>query len=59
VSKNPAKGGADGLGASNGVEGQGIGGGVFLAGPGSSHTPAFVVSGNQASTADNHIFGSF
>jgi hypothetical protein len=41
------------------TDGQGIGGGVYLGGLGSSDTPAFVVAGNQASTADPDLHGSF
>jgi hypothetical protein len=61
VSQNDAQGGAIGGGTSSPVPaaGQGIGGGVDLAGPGSSDTPAFVISNNTASTADPDLFGSF
>src|SRR5262249_1388329 len=54
VSQNDAEGGAvgDGIEGANTKLGQGIGGGVYLGGPGSFDTPAFTISGNQASTAD-------
>jgi len=61
VSQNEADGGAVG----NGIfgpsvhVGQGIGGGVDLDGPGSLDTPLFVISGNQASTADPDLHGTF
>jgi hypothetical protein len=56
---------ADGGAVGHGIEGastqvgQGIGGGVDLNGPGSSDTSAFTISGNQASTADPDLHGSF
>ena len=61
VSQNEADGGALGNGIFAGTAhvGQGIGGGVDLAGPGSSDTAAFTISGNQASTADPDLHGSF
>jgi len=61
VSQNEADGGAVGNGifGANVHVGQGIGGGVDLAGPGSTDTLQFVISGNQASTADNDLHGSF
>jgi hypothetical protein len=61
ASQNDAYGGAmgDGILGPNTKLGQGIGGGVYLAGPGSFHTPAFGISGNQASTADPDLHGTF
>jgi hypothetical protein len=61
VSQNAAYGGADGTGieGANTKLGQGIGGGVYLDGSGSSDTPAFTISGNQSSTADPDLHGSF
>jgi hypothetical protein len=61
VSQNDAEGGAvgDGIEGANTKVGQGVGGGVDLDGPGSSDTPAFTISGNQASTADPDLHGSF
>jgi hypothetical protein len=61
VSQNEADGGALGNGIFAGTAhvGQGTGGGVYLAGTGSSDMPAFVISGNKASTADPDLHGSF
>jgi hypothetical protein len=61
VSQNDAEGGAvgDGIEGANTKLGQGTGGGVYLGGPGSSDTPAFTIGGNQASTADPDLHGSF
>ena len=61
VSQNGAEGGSVGTGILGPNEhiGKGIGGGVYLAGPGSSDTPQFLISGNQASTADNDLHGVF
>ena len=61
VSQNDAEGGAvgDGIEGANTKLGQGSGGGVYLSGPGSFDTPSLVISGNQASTADPDLYGSF
>ena len=61
VSQNDAEGGAvgDGIFGVNVHLGRGTGGGVYLTGPGSFDTPAFAISGNQASTADPDLYGSF
>jgi hypothetical protein len=55
---NAAYGGAGGSGTTNGATGQGIGGGIFLAGTGSTASGTRI-SNNTASTSYDNLYGSF
>jgi hypothetical protein len=58
VTSNSADGGAGGTGTTTGAEGQGIGGGIYLAGNGSTASNTRIVN-NVASTSNDDIYGSF
>ena len=61
ITGNQADGGsagAGGPGGSSGDSGSGLGGGVYLAGIGSTKKNT-VIAGNSASTGDNNVYGTF
>jgi hypothetical protein len=58
VTKNRAKGGDGGSGATDGNDGSGLGGGVYLAGTGST-AQNVTIKNNHASTSGDDVYGSF
>jgi hypothetical protein len=61
ITNNAADGGLGGSAISGGTvgdNGQGIGGGVYLAGTGSTKKNT-TISGNSASTSGNNVYGTF
>ena len=61
ITNNAADGGLGGsatMGGTVGDNGQGIGGGVYLAGTGSTKKNT-TISGNFASASDNNVYGTF
>ena len=59
VTGNQAIGGAGGAGATNGADGQGLGGGIAILDGASVTIQKTKVRGNFASTADNDIYGTY
>ena len=56
---NLAQGGDAGEGVAGGSSGQGVGGGLYLASGGTATLKKTVVTGNQASTSNDNIYGSY
>jgi hypothetical protein len=53
------QGGDPGSGATDGADGQGLGGGLYLATGSTTTLTKTLVTGNRASTSNNDIYGTY